>query len=91
MTSVLPTCSKCTVCIIGMGCGEDGGKVEIPLTGPCFFRAILVAKYYAMLWHLVPRSPGSWHGRYSSLMVSAVDSGSRGLGSSSGQAIMLCS
>lgn len=74
-----------------MGCGEDGGKGGIPLTGPCLFRAIPVAKYYAMSWHLFPCSPGSCHGRYSSLMVSAVDSGSRGLGSSSGQAIMLCS
>lgn len=74
-----------------MGCGEDRGKVEIPLTGFCLFCAVLVAKYYAMLWYLFPCSPGSCHGRYSSLMVSVVDSGSRGLGSSSGQAIMLCS
>ena len=72
--------------VFGVECGGGRGVGQILQSCSCIF----VAKHFTVLWHVFPCSVVSCHGKDSGLMVCAMDSGSSGLGSSSGWVIMSC-
>ena len=72
----------------GGGGGGRGNSTKFFL--PCLF-PIFVAKHYTVLWHVFPCSVVSCREKDSGVMDSPMDSGSSGLGSSSGWVIVSCS
>ena len=74
--------------VFGVECGGRGRENSTKLFLPVC--SIFVVKHLTVLWHVFPCSVVSCRGKASGLMVSAMDSGSSGLGSSSGWVIMSC-